>query len=147
MWYFIKILFTSFDDHLCCFVHYSYIILIPTSIEFFWYIWHPKLKSKYKKNVNVRKINTEQVTHLSHNKAQQIFNKQCYCYCTCTTQCHQSDKHPPFSVRILTSRTHSVGRADDTGSDCSHSSSRPSRRLAPTGNKLECHKCVQGVNC
>lgn len=48
-------------------------------------------------------------------------------------QSHQSDNLPPF-FWILTSRTHSVGRADDTGLGCSHSSSHPSRRLAPTGN-------------
>lgn len=132
LWYFIKILFTSFDDNLHCFVHYSYIILIPTSIEFFWYIWHQKLKPKYTKKCTCKKNKYKTVTHLFHNEAQQIFNKQCYCYCT--THSHQSNKRPPFSVRILTSRIHSVGRADDTGSDCLHSSAHPSRRPAPTGN-------------
>lgn len=36
-------------------------------------------------------------------------------------QSHQSDNLPPF-FWILTSRTHSVGRADDTGLGYSHSS-------------------------
>lgn len=60
-------------------------------------------------------------------------------------QSHQSDNLPPF-FWILTSRTHSVGRADDTGLGCSHSSSHPSRRLAPTGNQSEHHNvCTSSI--
>lgn len=153
MWYFITVLIiTSFDDIPSCFVYYSYSFLIPTSTEFFRYIWHRKLKPQYTKNVqcDVRKINTNSHPSLSHNEAQHIFNEQCYCYWSSDptsptnihrfqcgslhlAQSHQSDNLPPF-FWILTSRTHSVGRADDTGLGCSHSSSHPSRRLAPTGN-------------
>lgn len=60
-------------------------------------------------------------------------------------QSHQSDNPPPF-FGILTSRTHSVRRADDTGLGYSHSSSRPSRRLAPTGNRSEHHNvCTSSI--
>lgn len=60
-------------------------------------------------------------------------------------QSHQSDNPPPF-FGILTSRTHSVRRAGDTDLDCSHSSSHPSRRLAPRENQSEHHNvCTSSI--